>query len=142
MSVEHLAEWSHNAEQLEETFKTQKKEYRKYGKDTKDLVTSRTPILETLQNSEELPEFNAKFMRTSVDQVLVGIPDSMPQWYEVPSEVKRFITDELKAMFPDEEAVPQGGTAQYTKKQVRELIDLTCKTCLEATLEWKRVASA
>ena len=94
----------------------------------------------TSQSSEELPEFDADYMRASVDQVLDKMPDSMPQWVDVPAEVGQDIAKKLKANFPDEDAARQGGVAQYSRKQVRELIDLTCKTCLEAALECKRAS--
>ena len=66
-------------------------------------------------------------MRAGIDTVVDKLPDSMPQWLDVPEEKRQGITEELKAMFPDD-----GGIAPDSKKQVRELIGLTCKTCLEA----------
>ena len=96
------------------------------------------PSQTTPQSSEELPEFNADYMRASIDQVLDKMPESMPQWIDVPAEVGQDIAKKLKVMSPDEIASRQGGIAQYSRKPVRELIDLTCKTCLEAALKCKR----
>ena len=137
---EQLAVWSGSAAQLEESFKKQKQEYRKYGKYKEDVATLQGPGQAFPQSSEELPEFNVEYMRASIDKVFDQLPDSMPQWLDVPAEVGQGITNELKAMFPNEGASGQAGIAQYSRKQVRELIDLTCKTCLEAALEFKRAS--
>ena len=116
------------------------KAYNKYGKYKKDDETLLMPSQKTSQSSDELPEFNAEFMRASIEEVLDKMPDSMPQWIDVPTEVGQDIATKLKAMSPDVEAFRQGGFAQYSKKQARELIDLMCKTCLEAALKCKRAS--
>ena len=79
-------------------------------------------------------------MREAIDSIVDRLPDSMPQWFDVPTEVRQQVVQELKAMFPDDGSSRQGVFAQYSKNQVREIIDLTCKTCLEAALECKRAA--
>ena len=87
LSAEELALWSHSAGQLEESFKMQLKEYRKYGKYKKDDESLQMPSQTTPQSSEELPEFNADYMRASIDQGLDKMAESMPQWIDVPAEL-------------------------------------------------------
>ena len=111
LSHEQQALWSHSAVRLEETFRRQREQYRRYGKYEKVSETQQGPSQATSQSSEELPEYLSEYMREAIDSIVDRLPDGMPQCFDVPAEVRQSVAQELKAMFPDNGFSRQGVVA-------------------------------